>query len=392
MNIGILTFHKPINYGAFLQAFSLSNKIKEIYPDSNINIIDYFPPREKKNIKLNMLRSFKHHGFTGVMRCHYKNKAFQKSYRYLMLSEKINAKYDMQRLFDYIESTYDVLIIGSDAIFNWNQTGFPTPFIPQRKLRIPVLFYAASVHGMKYLDEDKSKIDICKSAFINSSYVGVRDNCSKNFVRYCSIDSNPIHCCDPTFFINAKQIIKNAGNYKKRIKDKYGISLNEKYIVIMSPNNALTNIITSTYKREYTIIHVFEGDNNDKCFLYDLTPFEWAEVLAHASAVITRFFHGTLLSLIRGVPALVIDYSNYDGKYESKLRDLMKTRLCLNELYYTINDVNELVMKDKNSILSIFDQMLNGNYKNQIIKSVAIERNSAHSFFDCLSKLIEDLQ
>ena len=41
MRIGILTFHKAINYGAYLQAFSLSHKLQEQFPNDTVEIIDY---------------------------------------------------------------------------------------------------------------------------------------------------------------------------------------------------------------------------------------------------------------------------------------------------------------------------------------------------------------
>lgn len=49
MRIGILTFHKPINYGAFLQAFSLAEGIQENIPNANVEIVDYIAPKESKN-------------------------------------------------------------------------------------------------------------------------------------------------------------------------------------------------------------------------------------------------------------------------------------------------------------------------------------------------------
>lgn len=49
MNIGILTFHRPINYGAFLQSFSLSSHLAK-EPNFNVEIIDYIAPKEKLKI------------------------------------------------------------------------------------------------------------------------------------------------------------------------------------------------------------------------------------------------------------------------------------------------------------------------------------------------------
>ena len=48
MKIGILTFHRPINYGAYLQAFSLQDRLKEYLREATIEIVDYIAPKERK--------------------------------------------------------------------------------------------------------------------------------------------------------------------------------------------------------------------------------------------------------------------------------------------------------------------------------------------------------
>lgn len=64
MKVGILTFHRPINYGAFLQSFALSNYLKKTFPDEEFEIVDYIAPRENKNIFLNILRTVKWYGIS----------------------------------------------------------------------------------------------------------------------------------------------------------------------------------------------------------------------------------------------------------------------------------------------------------------------------------------
>ena len=64
MKVGILTFHRPINYGAYLQSFALSNYLHTIFPDIEFEIVDYIAPREKKNIYLNVLRTVKWYGIS----------------------------------------------------------------------------------------------------------------------------------------------------------------------------------------------------------------------------------------------------------------------------------------------------------------------------------------
>ena len=41
MRIGILTFHRSINYGAFMQSYALSQTLKKRYPEHSVEIIDF---------------------------------------------------------------------------------------------------------------------------------------------------------------------------------------------------------------------------------------------------------------------------------------------------------------------------------------------------------------
>ena len=48
MKIGILTYHRSINYGAFVQAYALQKLISECIPDAKVEIIDYDSPMAEK--------------------------------------------------------------------------------------------------------------------------------------------------------------------------------------------------------------------------------------------------------------------------------------------------------------------------------------------------------
>lgn len=385
MRIGILTFHRAINYGAYLQAYSLSNELTERFPHDDVEIIDYLSPRERRNIFLNILRDIKRGGLVGGYRSLKKIAAFRRAQKRLRRSKLRFCTGDRGKLYAYIASHYDCLIIGSDAIFNWNQTGFPTPYIPDRSLEIPVLTYAASVHGMKYLEAAPDQIALCGAAFERMAFLGTRDACTDRFVRYCSPASVPVHCCDPTVFLSPERLRLEAGAYLERLLKKYGVDLNKPYIVIMSPDNALIDALTRQYGSEYSILHVFEGARRDKRFLYDLSPFEWAEVLGNAAAVVTRFFHGALLSLVHGVAPIVIDYSGYHGAYESKLKDLMVTRLDLPELYYDRDYAQDFSLAGHPEFRAIFERMLRGEYRERIGRAMAKEAESLSVFTEALS-------
>ena len=112
MKIGILTFHKAINYGAYMQSYALSTKLKEVFPEHSIEIIDYVAPKEKRKILINILWTFKHYGICGGIKEIKKIRSFKNSYKELQLSPKGRFT-SLNDLYKYIEANYQLLIIGS---------------------------------------------------------------------------------------------------------------------------------------------------------------------------------------------------------------------------------------------------------------------------------------
>ncbi len=383
MKIGILTFHKPINYGAFLQSFSFSEKLSTLFPDE-VEIIDYVASDESSRIMINVLCDIKHYGIkTGFWYNIKKINAFKKSYSRLSLSKKNKFK-DLKELYSYIDNNYDILIIGSDAVFNWKQNGYPSAFIPLYDFKkCKVVTYAASVHGLRYLEEARTQMEECATAFEKMKLIGVRDANTEKFVTYCNDNVKPVHCCDPTLFIDKKRIKSLAENYKERILKTHKCDLRKKYMVVMMPKSEMVKKIREKYSDEYQIITLFNPLADADYYLYDLTPFEWAAVLSEAAVVVTSYFHGCLLSLVQGTPAVAIDYSGYnDENYEGKLKDLFITRFCLPELYY---DGKSTKNED---ILNTVDEALRGSYDDRIKAATAKE---AEEFEKFIARLKSDI-
>lgn len=383
MRIGILTFHKVVNYGAYLQAFSLSNKLKESFPDAEIEIVDYMPPKAQLRRVYVVLASIKRHGIKAGLSELKKLFIFKAAQKHLPLSPKGFCTKNLKKMYSYIDKRYDMLVIGSDAVFNWKQTNFPTAFIPDYKFSIPVYTYAASVHGLRFYDATSDKIKKCGEIFDTMKCIGVRDRCSEWFVRYCSENVKTIHCCDPTFFIDKDEIYTKGRSVEGKIQRKYNLSLKSKYIVVMAPDSALIKAVSKKYGDDYKIVSVFVKSSYSDIYLSDLNPFEWTVVLKNAAAVVTSYFHGTLLSLVQGTPTIVLDYSGYcDDKYEGKLKDLMFTRISLPELYF--DKEYAVRFEDNDEFYDKFDELLEGEYGERIAAAVAEERKSLDEFINIL--------
>lgn len=380
MKIGILTFHRPINYGAFLQAFALSNQIQRSFPKSEVEIIDYIAPKEKKKIYLNVLRTVKHYGIDAALKEVVKIRVFRKSLELLPLSKEKLSKVKFENFFSYIESNYDLLIIGSDAVFNWNQNGYPSVFIPQYKFNIPIVTYAASVHGLKYRDVEKNMLDESAFTFENMKIIGVRDKNTENFVKFCKETLQPVHCCDPTFLINFDSLYDVSHRSFEQIMKRYKINIEKQFIVLMLEDKDISKKIYQRYSDQYTIVSLFKKNKYSDAFLYDLTPIEWALVIKNSLLVVTNFFHGTLLALTQNIPVIVVDVSGYEMPYEGKLKDLMERRLNLAELYVKKNEWN---LKES-EMLDAADKCIQGNYKERIVNAIDKERQSFYEFETCL--------
>ncbi len=382
MKIGILTFHRPINYGAFLQSYGLSHRLKKDFSNVDVEIIDYLAPIEKKKIYLNVLRRIKKYGIKACFTELKKISVFGKSLSILPLSQKKYCSDNLNDFFEYIDKTYDIIIIGSDAVFNWNQNGYPTAFIPQYNFSVPVLSYAASVHGLAFYSESKERIAQCGKTFSAMKAVYVRDLCTEKFVKYCSQNCNVKHSCDPTFLIDFKQLYSIEHRSFDELKRKYHVS--GKYVALMLQNETISREVYERYSKDYTIISLFMNNKYSDCFMYDLSPVEWCEMLKNAEVVVTNYFHGTLLSLQQGTPAMVIDISHYRNEYEGKLYDLMNRRLFLPELYYSIEKWSD----DRLQFFNTMEKCLLGDYSNQITNSVKDEADTFNTFFREFSKLI----
>lgn len=374
--IGILTFHRPVNYGAFLQAFALSNEIQKAFPESEVEIVDYIAPKEKMKRYINVLSQMKHHGLANAVVEFQKVRRFSTYIRFLKTSPMKLCTYNLNKLFGYINSNYDLLIIGSDAVFNWNQNGFPSAFIPDFDFKIPVMTYAASVHGLAYYSEENPKIDLCCRAFKRMKFIGVRDYCTEKFVQYCCAGAKTVHCCDPTFVLdhNILTAIKHRDNLQ--LLEQVGLGNQKEYIVLMLQDERTSKIIYESYSDKYNIVSVFKPNKYTDAFMGDLSPVEWSLLLKNARLVVTNYFHGTLLALTQETPAVVVDISHYNGRYEGKMKDLMVTRLSLPELYFPIEDINI------DEIVTQSQKCLDGQYNERIRKGVNSEKKTFGNFLN----------
>ncbi len=382
--IAVLTFHKPINYGAFLQAFSLSSYLQARYPNAEVEIVDYVAPIEQAKVYKNVLRALKYSGVKAFFSEICKISVFAKSAKkYLKLSENVSTP-DLNKLYRFMNDNYDAIIVGSDAILNWTQNGYPSAFYLNYPFTIPIFTYAASAHGMDFLEITDEQKKYVSDSFARFELLGVRDTNTERFVEEYNKDSEYMHTCDPTVFIDLDRCKEYAQGTKNRLLKKYRLDISKPYIVLMLLDDEISSKVKERYGKDYTIVTLFKHNKYADMFLYDLHPFEWVEVLAKSSLTVTQYFHGALLSLRNLKSVVVIDKAGNTDKFESKLHDLMCKRFDAPELYLTA----AAAKADENKLFAACELGRADACRDKIKKMLASERESMERYMTRLDEYL----
>lgn len=386
--IGILTFHNSINNGAVMQAYSLSKKIQQEIPESKVEIIDYHMPKvneayhfsfRKKLATKNPLIFAKRLvksvlDFGNNKRLNDRTKVFESCRHILPLSAFSLLSDETNELFAYINKEYDVLVVGSDAVWNYLLRGFPNAYFPDTTVTVKKMSYAASCYGMDFLscsnDVQKQIGDILQ----DFSFLGVRDTATEDFVKWSGCNKQAVHVCDPTVFLNVDDLPVDVAELERKLK-KRGFDFNRPTIGMMGSEKML-KMIRKMYGKSYQIVALYVPVKGADVNLYDLTPYEWAYVFRYFKVTFTTYFHGTLLSLRNGVPVICISLQTEFGKkHTPKTLDVL-TRLGYESWYFETDYVN----KNLQNIKKKADELLYSDMKEEIYKKMEKEAECFNLF------------
>lgn len=394
MKIGILTFHRSINNGAFMQCYSLCKKLQADFPQHEISVIDYgmpkvdealYPatlkqyiagaatPKRKVHLALNLLKD------PGILRRQReKNAAFASAVKQLPLSQKKIYSNDTKELFEYIDKSFDVVISGSDAVWNYTLRGFPNPYFLDEGIGAAKLSYAASCFGMNYEKIPESEAKKIKTIFDSYRFLGVRDSESEKFAKMTGTSVSPVHTCDPTVFLNVNELPVDKKLLERKLLDA-GYDFDRETLCVMG-DDKLCSMVKEKFGRDYQIVSLFNYSKYADVNLYGINPFEWASVFGLFRLTFTTYFHGTLLSLRNGTPAAVLALdTEYTRNHISKTLDFL-TRVGLEKWYFT----------DIMSLGAGAEEILKKDRKEEIISAMNKEAESYNVFKECLKGILEE--
>lgn len=344
MRIGIITFVKCDNYGAELQAYALQKKLNLLGYDAEVINLE----KEKgviessfSSYKNAILNRYKQYGvIKGSLKIielikdkYNARKAFAAN------SDKVKERHKIFELFfnDYIKHStkfytleemrniqslpYNVLIAGSDQIWNYMQTRYLDVFflMMANRWETKKISYAASFSVSSI---PQSKRAMYKQYLENMDAISVREITGIDIVKNCS-NCKAVTVLDPTLLLNRNEWIEYIG--KKDYLPK-----NKRYVVIytLSGSHYIYTLAKKIAKKlEAEVINIklsfskIKGDDGIT-HIWNAGPREFISIFSQAVYVITDSFHGTAFSINFNIPftTLLNPASNINSRALSILK------------------------------------------------------------------------
>ncbi len=373
--IGILTYFRSVNNGAFLQAYSLWKFLSEMFADWAVfEIINY--DSNKANAYYKSLCAYP----KGRERYY----SFASCREVLPLSNGELVSDDINAVADYIRSlNYDAVIAGSDEI--WKTDGmrdFPNAYWLNFNIGNARKFaYAISGRNDFSVLNDAEK-EYIREAIAGFDYIGIRDTVTRRELESIS-EGKYYDNCDPTFLMADYYHVDEEKIPEIRISRK--IASKRKIVILMLESRNLYRQLYRMLSGEYMVISIYgsQADETD-VDVFSQTPFQWQELISIADVIITSFFHGTVFSLIHDRKFVAIEYlSNGRGKIE----DILNRYGLQNCLIYADRYNSEIALG-----MDLFTRARNILDDNSIVSYsdvITSERNRCGSFLRALEDVLK---
>jgi len=297
MKIGILTWFFANNYGARAHTYALRQVILRM--GHSCEFVNYRP---KRALQVNLLGSIdckdqKKHPYL-VAKCLLRCMKFKQAQKLNPSGKKVRDSKDLDDL------GYDLVIIGSDAIWNCHHPLFHPIYMGTGLVKTPVLSYAPSC---EYIKEGDMLPESCIMSLKQNKGLTVRDSYSRDFIHE-QTGVLPDVVLDPTLLWDFSSLPSCFGENQFLLV--YAFSDWEEY----SPQ-----IRKYSEAHQLKIISVGRfcswADHS-----YDAASFyEWNDAFRKASVVVTDSYHGTIFAIKNNKDLVVLARS--DKMY--KINDLM---------------------------------------------------------------------
>lgn len=285
MKIGILTHHYINNFGAFLQAYALCGVVKEMFPEDQVEIIDFV---NVKHFFINAGGWLRFYKERENLKCWLQKIKLIKTFANARNTEmELSQRCFTAKQVNKLE--YDCILVGSDEVWNFkdNKSNCRIKFGVGLNCK-RLIAYAPSV-GKTTVEEKLPKY--VEQGIKKFQAISVRDDLTSELIRNI-IDKKPDKVLDPTFLYQFPRL-KRKENYKPYILFYYCENL---------PPKILKQILLHAKENNLAVYGAGECDKRYTEITVNLTPFEWVEMFCNAEFVFTGTFHGVVFSILNRRP------------------------------------------------------------------------------------------
>lgn len=300
MRIGILTFHRANNYGAFLQAFALKHYLESL--GHQVEMVDYWPEGHADVYRL-FPHSWKQRPFLGkikglisiVLRFNREKKRIDGMQRLVSLHFGLSCtpRYVTPESLEQV--SYDCIVYGSDQIW-WKSIipgyeGFDLVYWGEHvPASVRKIAYAPSMGIINLTEDDKIRI---RTWLSNFNALSVRETGLYEAIHDLT-DKEIAIVSDPVFLLSKEDWSRFC----------YPINKSKKYILYYNllaskEGDALVEMLKQ--KWGYDVVEVTGGVRTKKIgkrYVQTVDAFGFISLIKNAEFVVTSSFHGTAFSII----------------------------------------------------------------------------------------------
>lgn len=330
--VGIVTFHRALNYGAVLQAYALQQFLAKNGIENEI--IDYISPAIEEHykpfhvVKGNYIRAIAR-GFlcSGII--------YKKKKRFLAFRDKylcISPSYHNIEELRECNSIYKYFVAGSDQVWSpecvdFDENYFLTFSVSQKKFS-----YAASIGAKKIPDSMEQEY---YNRLHDFQAISLREEEACSILQK-SISVEPKVHLDPTLLLNEENWSMITGEKPHSLP----------YLLLFNVEKPIEDIEFAkkiAHERGLDIIYI-----NDRTVVKDKeihyvvapSPEEFVTYFKYASCVVTNSFHGTAFS--------VIFHKDVFVELENLKKRNVRSEALLAMLGIEGRDISEIAKLDKN--------------------------------------------
>lgn len=357
MKIGILTFHSALNHGAVLQAYATQLLLERM--GHEVEIINYENHKIKSTYEIKVVFSTNLKNTIVSIIVVLFNTIKKRKYRlfidkYLHLSEVVCGATDS------ILSKYDIVIVGSDQVWNPNLTGgFDKLYWGEFYQKGKILAWSASAKENSFAANDEIKI---KSYLKNFDAISVREKTIKLFLENL-VDKQIWVTLDPTLLLSRNDWAKLSHPVKEK---NYVLvyAMQDEYLV-----EHMGRILAKKLNKYLIVLNANVNAKIKKGYKQCANPLDFISYIAHADYVVSASFHGTAFSILFEKQFFCFIRK---GQTNMRIESLLETVHLKNRIINEENDfisisnidftnISALLEKEKSLTLSF----LRNNLKNE---------------------------